>query len=79
MDVNVTIDELDLTGVPSARRHQVAATFERELRRLLSEQPFDPTRASEPSSPLTIDVHLSANPVIVGTALAAAVLRALQP
>jgi hypothetical protein len=81
-DVTVDIDELDLTAVPPARRYQVAATFERELRRLIAERPIDPARVRRLGTghlpTLAIDVDLAANPVIVGAAIAHSVVEAMR-
>ena len=64
------------------RRYQVAATFERELRRLIAERPLDPAgvrRLGAGHTPtLAIDVDLAANPVIVGAAIARSVVEALH-
>lgn len=82
-DVRVEIDELDLTGVPPARRHQVAASFERNLVRLLADEPPRGllSHAGAPGGPTAdlgerrvgLAMDPGANPVLVGAALARSV------
>lgn len=81
-DIDLAIDELDLTAVPASRRHQVAATFERELTRLLTAGGL-PGRDGGVEPPgegreVRLHVRLDANPVVVGQALAIAVYEALR-
>lgn len=81
-DIEVVIDELDLTGVPAARRHQVAATFERELSALLAARglprsaPVSPTEGG--ARQVRVALPLDANPVMLGQALAASVYEGLR-
>lgn len=88
-DVSIDIDELDLTGVPPARRFQVAASFERALVRLVAQDPprelLDAVGGQGPGPPrevldrrATLTVDPAANPVIVGEALARSVHGALR-
>jgi hypothetical protein len=75
--VHVEIDELDLSAVPAARRFLVAASFERELARLI-ELGGLPTITDERERQVTgPGIALDANPVLVGQALARSVYGAL--
>lgn len=81
-DIHVEIDELDLTGVPASRRHQVAATFERELRRLLADSTatawWERDRSADRPRTVSLSISPDANPVLVGEALARSVMDGLR-
>ncbi len=77
----VHIDELDLSGVPVARRPAVAAAFQRELARLLTDQPLDPDAAAgldAANAAPTLAIALDGPPERVGAAIAASVHARLR-
>ena len=78
-EIRVEIGELDLTGVPPARRFVVAATFERELARLLEEHglPEDGLDAADERPAPRVREALDGNPVLLGQALARSVYEGL--
>ena len=81
-DITVDIDELDLTGVPPARRVAVAAAFERELARLVAGGGVGASRGaledSDERPAGTVRARPDGNPVLFGEALARAVYEGLR-
>lgn len=79
-DVVLEIDELDLGGVPAARRFAVAAVLERELARLVTDGGLPGAGggldADERTGP-AVAVPLDGNPVLVGQALARSIYAGL--
>lgn len=78
-DVSIEVGELDLTGVPAARRPVVAASFERELARLVAERaPLpSPGPPGAPREAPPVRARPDGNPVLFGAALARSVYDAL--
>ncbi len=72
--INLHIDELHLHDVPYVLRHRVAAAFERELARLLSEQNIPPTLIQSGYIPLidlgTMHITPDAKPDAIGSQIA---------
>jgi hypothetical protein len=75
--VVVEIDELDLGGVPPARRFVVAAVLERELGRLVADEGLPTVADARERTGPGLAVPLDGNPVLVGQALARAVYEGL--
>jgi len=76
-DVVVEIDELDLGGVPPARRFAVAAALERELVRLVADGGLSTVADAPERAGPAVAVPLDGNPILVGQALARSVYEGL--
>ncbi|HYB00351.1 MAG TPA: hypothetical protein VED37_09050 [Ktedonobacteraceae bacterium] len=74
MMINLHIEELLLRDVPYALRHRVAAAFEHELARLLSEQDLPQSITQSGYIPLidlgTMHITPDAKPDAIGTQIA---------
>ena len=76
--VALTIDELDLGGVPAARRDLVAAVFQRELTRLVTERAPRAATGAHDRAATVVGARPDGNPLLFGAALARSVYAALD-
>lgn len=78
-EVRIEVDELDLGGVPAARRFAVAAAFGRELARLVAAGGLpDGLADAGRRDPPGLHLRADANPVLLGQAIAHAVYQGLR-
>ncbi len=79
--VRLHIDELVLYGFPSADRHRIADSVQREFTRLLRGQPLPSLQSNldlEQLAGAPIVVQAGSRPELVGTQIAAALHRSLM-
>jgi hypothetical protein len=77
-EVRIEIGEIDLIGVPAARRFEIAASFERELTRLIERDGLPEGLANADERPaFAVPDAAHGSPLMFGHALARAVYGAL--